>query len=100
MSIETDNPYELRSRENGRRRIFPGHHGDFSNLEDLQELLGSAARPLVMTGSVKPAAVTLDPQSPCPHALVTAPDSPYSYDFIKINEDTYVLKVVTKQAES
>jgi hypothetical protein len=93
MSGTTDNPYNLPLRANGLPRLFPSHHGDFSNLEELKDLFGGSVPPRVMTGKTVEMPKDGGERVVRPHAIVYLPDSPQSFEFIKIDEDEYVLKI-------
>lgn len=92
MALPKNNIWHLAPRPNGRPAIFPCHRADFSNLEELYDILAGPEEVDVMTGDTTP-----DPEYPHPHVTIASNSSQNWYMFIKQDADTYVLKVIRGQ---
>lgn len=89
MALPKRSHWHLSLRPNGRVAIFPCHRADFSNLEELYDILAGPEEVCVVAGED-----TGMPAYPLPHVVIASESSKQSYMFIKMDDETYTLKVI------
>ena len=90
MALPKNNPWRLKAEPGKRLPLFPCHRADFSNLEDLLDIFVGPDDAIAITGEV-----TGDPRFPHPHVTVCTKRSRHSYQFIKLDDETYALRVIS-----
>lgn len=89
MALPKNNPWRLKARPGERTPFFPCRYADFSNLEELLDIFIGPDDAMAITGQV-----TGDPRFPHPHVTVCTQRSKHSYQFIKLDDETYALRVL------
>ena len=89
MALPKNNPWRLKDEPGKRLPFFPCHRADFSNLEELLDILIGPDDAVAATGQT-----TNDPRFPNPHVTVWSQRSKHSYQFIKLDNETYALRVI------
>lgn len=89
MALPKNNPWGLEAEPGKRPPFFPCHRADFSNLEELLDIFIGPDDAIAITGQD-----TGDSRFPHPHVAICTQRSKRSYQFIKLDNETYALRVI------